>query len=102
MLKCIMMRTCWKTFTLQAFLCVQTTTLHEYLSATFSSPYHMLNSAPRSNQTHSVLISAPRSHLYITHVHEPYNFKLGCHKSKIKCLKIRMTQIYNRMACLKL
>src|SRR6218665_411262 len=72
--KCIRMRTCMQT--LQAYLCVQTTTLHEYLGAPFTSPYHMHNSAPRSNQTHNMLISVPRSHLHITHVQERYNFKV--------------------------
>src|SRR6218665_17573 len=59
--KCIRMRTCAQIFTLQAYLCVQTTTLHEYFSATFTSPYHMHNSAPRSNQVHVENISLLRS-----------------------------------------
>src|SRR6218665_2225587 len=45
--KCIRMRTCVQT--LQAYLCVQTTTLHEYLGAPFTSPYHMHNSALSSH-----------------------------------------------------
>jgi len=49
------MRTCAQT--LHAYLGVQTTTLHEYLSAPFTSLYLMHN-------------SAPSSHLHITHVQE--------------------------------
>src|SRR6218665_518150 len=64
--KCIRMRTCAQTLTLQAYLCVQTTTRHEYLSAPFTSPYYMHNSASRSNQVHVVNISAPRSNSQIT------------------------------------
>src|SRR6218665_3700389 len=56
--KCIRMITCVQT--LQAYLCVQTTTLHEYL--------------------HITCLTQHRAH--ITHVEECYNFKLGCHKSK--------------------
>jgi len=67
--KCIRTRTWAQSLTLRAYLCVQTTTWHEYLSAAFTSPYHMHN-------------SAPCSHLYITHVQERYNCKLGRHKSK--------------------
>src|SRR6218665_4175625 len=70
------------TFTLQAYLCVQTTMLHEYLSATFTSPYHMHNSTLRSNQVHVVNISAPRSNLHISritqrcaHISTPHVYK---------------------------
>src|SRR6218665_2862046 len=57
--KCIRMRTCVQT--LQAYFCVQTTTLHEYLGAPFTSPYHMHNSAPSSNQT-TACLSQRRAH----------------------------------------
>src|SRR6218665_86208 len=78
--KCIRMRTCAQTFTLHAYLCVQTTTLHEYLSATFTSPYDIHKSAPRSNQVHVVNISALRSNqVHVVNISAPRsNLHITC------------------------